>query len=241
MSTAGGQVIIGATSEIVRATALELARAGGKFVIAGRDAEELSVVAEDLRVRTAATVTVIPLDVTAYDTHAAFFDACVAALGTIEGVVVGQGFMADQQQAASDWSLAHQMIEVNYTSAVSLINLFAVHLVTQGHGYHLRYQFGGRRPWATKQFPLRLDEGRVLHLFGWAAKSTLPPRGRGHHRETWLRGYFHDMGPARLAIAAGGNAGASREGRRQGDPRAKKHCLYAVVLVNHHAGDSPHS
>jgi decaprenylphospho-beta-D-erythro-pentofuranosid-2-ulose 2-reductase len=134
MSTAGGQAIIGATSEIVRATALELARAGGKFVIAGRDAEELSVVAEDLRVRTAATVTVIPLDVTAYHTHAAFLDACVAALGTIEGVVLGQGFMADQQQAASDWSLAHQMIEVNYTSAVSLINLFAVHLVTQGHG-----------------------------------------------------------------------------------------------------------
>jgi short-subunit dehydrogenase len=135
MSTSGGQVLIGATSEIVRAVALELARSGGRLVIAGRDAEELAVVAEDLRLRTTATVTVIPLDVTAHETHAAFLEACVAALGAIDGVVVGQGFMADQQLAARNWSLARQMIDVNYVSAVSLINLFADHLATQGHGY----------------------------------------------------------------------------------------------------------
>jgi decaprenylphospho-beta-D-erythro-pentofuranosid-2-ulose 2-reductase len=135
MSTPGGQIIVGATSEITRALALELARAGGRFVVAGRDAEELAVVAEDLRIRTEATVSVIPLDVTAYETHAGFLEACLATLGTIEGVVIGQGYMADQQLAASDWSAAQQMIEVNYASAVSLANLFADHLAKQGHGY----------------------------------------------------------------------------------------------------------
>jgi short-subunit dehydrogenase len=135
MSTPGGQVVVGATSEIVRAVALELARAGGRFVLAGRDAEELAVVADDLRLRTKATVTAIPLDVTAYETHAGFMQACVAALGAIEGIVVGQGYMADQQQAATEWPIARQMIDVNYMSAVSLLNLFGDHLAAQGHGY----------------------------------------------------------------------------------------------------------
>ncbi|HEY4235151.1 MAG TPA: SDR family oxidoreductase [Lacipirellulaceae bacterium] len=135
MSTSGGQVVIGATSEITRAVALELARSGGRFVIAGRDTDELAIVAEDLRVRTKAMITAIELDVTAYETHAAFVDACFAALGPIDGIVVGQGYLADQQAAASDWSLARQMIDVNYASAVSLINLFADRLAAEGHGY----------------------------------------------------------------------------------------------------------
>jgi short-subunit dehydrogenase len=135
MSIDGGQVIVGATSEIVRAVALELARTGGRFVLAGRDVEELAIVADDLRLRTAATVSIIPLDVTAYDTHGGFLDACLAALGAIEGIVIGQGCMADQQLAASDWFATQQMIEVNFASAVSLLNLFADHLANQGHGY----------------------------------------------------------------------------------------------------------
>jgi decaprenylphospho-beta-D-erythro-pentofuranosid-2-ulose 2-reductase len=135
MSTPGGQIIVGATSEIARAVALELARAGGSFVVAGRDAAELAVVADDLRLRTGATVSVISLDVTAYETHADFLEACLATLGTIEGVIIGQGYMADQQSAASDWSAVRQMIEVNYASAVALANLFADQLAKQGHGY----------------------------------------------------------------------------------------------------------
>jgi decaprenylphospho-beta-D-erythro-pentofuranosid-2-ulose 2-reductase len=135
MSTPGGQIIVGATSEITRAVALELARSGGRFVVAGRDVEELAVVAEDLRLRTGATVTAIPLDVTAYETHGSFFQACLAALETIEGIIIGQGYMADQQSAASDWTTARQMIEVNYASAVSLLNLFADHLANEGRGY----------------------------------------------------------------------------------------------------------
>jgi short-subunit dehydrogenase len=135
MSSVGGQVIIGATSEIARAVALELARSGGNFVLAARDADELAVVAEDLRLRTSATITTLPLDVTNYEAHAPFLQACVAALGSIEGVVLGQGCMADQASAEADWSLARQMIDVNFTSAISLTNLFAQYLAAQGHGF----------------------------------------------------------------------------------------------------------
>ena len=55
--------------------------------------------------------------------------------GTVEGVVLCQGSMAEQQAAADDWSLAREMIDVNYVSAVSLGNRFAAHMVTLGRGY----------------------------------------------------------------------------------------------------------
>ena len=135
MSTAGGQVIVGATSEIGRAVVRELAQAGGRFVVAGRDAEELDILAEDVRIRSGATMTALALDVAALDRHAEFLDACVAALGTVDGIVVCQGFLADQDQAAGDWSLAERMITVNYTSAVSLVNRFAAYLSARGGGY----------------------------------------------------------------------------------------------------------
>ena len=140
MSSVGGKVnsghvIIGATSEIARAVARELAKEGGRLVVAARDAKELALVAEDLRLRTGADVTAMPLDVAAFETHEGFVNACIAALGTVEGVVLAQGFMADQQQAAADWPLARQMIDVNFASAVSLTNRFATHMAANGRGY----------------------------------------------------------------------------------------------------------
>jgi short-subunit dehydrogenase len=135
MSTASGQVIVGASSEIGRAVVRELAQAGGSFVVAGRDAEELEILAGDVRLRSGATVIAIPLDVIAVDRHAEFLDACVAALGSVDGIVVCQGFLADQDQALEDWTLAEQMITVNYTSAVSLVNRFAAYMSSRGGGY----------------------------------------------------------------------------------------------------------
>lgn len=135
MSNVGGQVIVGATSEIARAVARELAKEGGQFVVAARDVEDLNLLAADISLRTGAHVTAIPFDVTDFDQHESFFSRCLAAMGSIEGVVLCQGFMADQQQAADDWSLARQMIDVNYTSAVALGNRFAKHLAPLGRGY----------------------------------------------------------------------------------------------------------
>jgi decaprenylphospho-beta-D-erythro-pentofuranosid-2-ulose 2-reductase len=125
MSESGGHVVLGATSEIGRAVALEIAAAFGKVVVAGRDLSELEVVAEDVRVRTGAAVTPLRWEATAYDEHAGFVEQCIAAFGSVDGVVACQGFMADQQQAADDWRLTNEMIAVNYAAAVSVLNRFA--------------------------------------------------------------------------------------------------------------------
>ena len=135
MNQTGGHVIIGATSDIAKALARELAKDGGRLVLAARDGEDLSILARDLATRHNALVTAIPLDVTNFDSHGRFVTDCRAALGEIEGVVLCQGLMVDQEQASGDWSLVRQMIDVNYASAVSLANRFASLLVARGSGY----------------------------------------------------------------------------------------------------------
>ena len=135
MSSVGGQVIVGATSEIARAIVRELAQSGGRLVVAARDEEELHLLAQDVELRTAAKVTPIRLDVTDFGLHEEFVNACIAALGSVEGVVLCQGYMADQEQAAADWTLAREMIDVNFSAGVSLGNLFAAHMTPLGRGY----------------------------------------------------------------------------------------------------------
>jgi decaprenylphospho-beta-D-erythro-pentofuranosid-2-ulose 2-reductase len=124
MSEGGGHVIVGATSEIGRAVAVELARTFAKVVVAARDADELRVVAEDIRQRTGAAVTPVHWEATSFHEHDEFLRQCVEAFGSVDGIVVCHGFMADQQDAARDWSLSRQMIDVNFSAAVSVLNRF---------------------------------------------------------------------------------------------------------------------
>lgn len=121
----GGHVIVGATSEIGRAAAIEIAREYGKVVVAGRDGNELAILAEDVRLRTGAAVAALSWEATAFDQHDEFVRQCIEAFGSVDGVVVCHGFMADQQEAARHWSLTRQMIDVNFSAAVSVLNRFA--------------------------------------------------------------------------------------------------------------------
>ncbi len=57
-----------------------------------------------------------------------------AAGGRIVGVVLCHGFMAEQDDAQRDGALVRQMIDVNYTSAVTLLERAADHFETQSNG-----------------------------------------------------------------------------------------------------------
>jgi short-subunit dehydrogenase len=135
MNETGGHVIIGATSEIARPLALELAMPGSRLVIAGRDAEALEILAGDLHIRSGAHVTPIRLEATDYDSHPAFVERCIETLGAIEGVVICHGYLVPQRVAQTDWAEARRMIEVNFMSVVSLGNLFAEYLASRRQGY----------------------------------------------------------------------------------------------------------
>ena len=129
-------LILGATSGIAKALAAVLAARGCRLVLGGRNREEMDRIAADLRLRFSATVDVETFDALDYDHHAEFFRACLERSGgCIDGVIHCYGYLPDQKLAQEDFTAARQTIEVNFTSAVSLLNLAADYFERQQAGY----------------------------------------------------------------------------------------------------------
>ncbi|MEE9211132.1 MAG: SDR family oxidoreductase [Phycisphaeraceae bacterium] len=135
----GHVLILGATSGIARAIASRLAaqrQPGHKLILAGRDMDEVNRIATDLQVRHGAEVSQVEFDALAFDRHAAFFAECVdQSDDNLTGVVLCYGTMADQDQGEYNFEQIHRMIEVNYSSAVSILNLAAQYFEQKRQGF----------------------------------------------------------------------------------------------------------
>lgn len=118
--------ILGGASTVARAIASEFAREGCAIVLGDPDREENESVAADLRTRFGVPVHALPFDALAFDTHAGFLDTCREVLGDLpEGVVVCFGYMPEQAAAQTDFSQARRAIDLCFTGAVSILDLFA--------------------------------------------------------------------------------------------------------------------
>ncbi len=129
-------LILGATSGIARAICHCLAQQKHDLVLAGRDREELGKIAADLGLRYGIHTAALPFDALDFEGHPAFFQDCLkAAGGSLHGVVLCHGYLAPQALAQLQFAEARRMIDVNYTSAVSLLELAAAYLETQRQGF----------------------------------------------------------------------------------------------------------
>ncbi|MFA7235529.1 MAG: SDR family oxidoreductase [Phycisphaeraceae bacterium] len=119
-------VILGATSGIAKALARRFASRRCDLLLAGRDADELNRLAADCRARFNIAAGVETFDALNFDDHAAFVDRCFAHFsGGPHCVVLCYGYMVDQQLGQRDFAEARRTIDVNFTSAVSLLERFA--------------------------------------------------------------------------------------------------------------------
>ena len=115
-------LIIGAKSDIAKATAREYAKNGYDLYLAARDTEELTEFAQDVVTRTQKEVKLIELDILDYKSHQTFYDNLEEKpLGVISAV----GYLGDQEKAQSDFDEARKIIDTNYTGVVSLFNIIA--------------------------------------------------------------------------------------------------------------------
>ncbi len=129
-------VILGATSAIARALADAFARDGYPIVLAARDMEEAETIAADIRVRFGVEAHPLLLEADRFDTHEAFVDACrKVADDAIGGIVLCYGFMDQQAKAQADFDIARRTLDVNFTSAVSLLERFAAYFEARGTGF----------------------------------------------------------------------------------------------------------
>lgn len=115
-------LIIGAKSDIAKATAREYAKHGYDLYLAARNTEVLTDFVSDIVTRTQRDVQLVELDILDYESHQLFYDDLKEKpLGVISAV----GYLGDQENAQSDFGEARQIINTNYTGVVSLFNVIA--------------------------------------------------------------------------------------------------------------------
>jgi short-subunit dehydrogenase len=118
-------LIVGATSAIAAETARAYAAYGARLFLTGRNAERLSAVAEDLRVRGAAAVETAVLDVTDRRRGAEVMEAAWSAFGGLDVALLAHGVLPDQARCQASADDAVAALDVNFASTVALLTPLA--------------------------------------------------------------------------------------------------------------------
>ncbi len=163
-STGTGEVwvVIGASSSVGRAFAMEAAKAGADIVLAARDLEDIEASAADITVRTGQRAEAVHWDATAFDDHDAFVADVWRFAGTRRlNVFFAAGTMRNQDEAIADFSIARQIVEVNYLAFVSVATRLEP---------GLRAQKGGK---VVVLGSVAGDRGRRLNFVYGSAKAGL--------------------------------------------------------------------
>lgn len=113
-------LVLGANSEIAVATARRFAKEGWNLYLASRDMESLSREAANLHLRYGVRAIPFFFDSTDFVSHQKFYKSLQTAP---LGVVVAFGFLGDQKNAQSNFSVAKEIIETNYVGAVSILEI----------------------------------------------------------------------------------------------------------------------
>ncbi len=125
-------LIIGAKSDIAKEVARVYAKNGYDLYLCARNSSELEDLKQDIEVRSGVNVKLKEFDITAYETHEKFYRELEdKPLGTI----VVSGYMVDQKIAQNNWDESLQTINVNYTGAVSILNIIANDFEAERRGF----------------------------------------------------------------------------------------------------------
>jgi decaprenylphospho-beta-D-erythro-pentofuranosid-2-ulose 2-reductase len=115
-------LILGATSDMALAIARQLAIEGYSITLAARSTERLSLIEGDIRVRHKAMVNSVFFDALDFEGHGQFYNSLVEKPDIVICVF---GLLGDQKQAQDDWKHCQDIINTNYTGAVSILNVIA--------------------------------------------------------------------------------------------------------------------
>lgn len=124
-------LILGATSDMAQAIAKKYAAEGYGLTLAARNMPLLEPVASDLGIRSKAEVHTFEFDAADFASHPGFYESLPSKPDVVICVF---GYMGDQMLVRSDFEEAHRTIDVNYTGAVSILNLVADDMEKRGQG-----------------------------------------------------------------------------------------------------------
>lgn len=127
-------LVLGATSDMARATASEFCRDGWDLILAARDLDAAKTVASDLALRAGReenSFETLAFDALAPGSHASFWNSLPACP---DGVLCAIGGGGDPSAAEHDLPLADQIMRVNFTGLVPVLLLAADAFERRGSG-----------------------------------------------------------------------------------------------------------
>jgi short-subunit dehydrogenase len=129
-------LILGATSGIGRALAVEFALHRYDLILAGRDFEELSALSADLHLRYGIQAHAQRFDILNFEEMESAVAASLALAGdSLEGVVLCAGYLGDHEKALKDCRETRRILDTNFTGAVLTLNLLANYFEQKRRGF----------------------------------------------------------------------------------------------------------
>lgn len=172
-------LIVGATSGIGRAVSRQWASKGYDVILAARDDRETAAEAADIALRFNVRTAALHFDAGDFASHTALFEQATGHFGGLETVVLCHGYMTAQSEAATDLGAARAMIDANYTSAVSMLNLAAGYFENRKSGKIVAIT------------SVAGDRGRQSNYIYGSTKAAL---------STYLQGLRHRLAPAGVSV-----------------------------------------
>jgi decaprenylphospho-beta-D-erythro-pentofuranosid-2-ulose 2-reductase len=129
-------LVLGGTSDIALATMRKIvARRSARVVLAARKPEACeTAAAATLRAAGASEVHAVAFDATDFASHEGFVRATFDRFGDFDLVLVAFGVLGDQARAEHDPAAAVEIVQTNFTGAVSVTVPLVTCLRAQGHG-----------------------------------------------------------------------------------------------------------
>ena len=178
-------LLVGATSAIAEQLARLLAMRGAALYLTGRDSHRLQRIAADLQVRGARQVCTEELDITQVTSLRGLMARADAALAGLDTVILAAGLLPDQERVNQDDDLLRLTMEVNATSAMSILNEAAGYFENQRRGQMVAIG------------SVAGDRGRAVNAAYGAAKGALEIFMSG------LRQRLHPLGVQVLLVKPG--------------------------------------
>jgi decaprenylphospho-beta-D-erythro-pentofuranosid-2-ulose 2-reductase len=125
-------LIIGAKSDIAKELARVYSQNGYNLYLAARESESLKSLSFDIKLRSGVDVQTKELDITEFESHKEFYSNLDPKP---IGVVIVSGYMSEQKKCEIDWSQTLNTIQVNYTGAVSFLNIVAADMEQKKNGF----------------------------------------------------------------------------------------------------------
>lgn len=127
-------VIIGATSAIAQEVAKLYAEQGHRLYLIGKNAQFLSAIADDLKMRGSQEIHYKIYNLIEWQHHQQLITDAIKTLGHIDIVLIAHGTLANQKSCERDFQKTLMEMNINFLSYISLLTLLANYFEQRKNG-----------------------------------------------------------------------------------------------------------